>query len=182
MGQERQDGAQRVLGSSGTAGEVEHQSSMRMGCPRRDLRRRIDRRIEDAADAAAEGGVGCVARSLLADEFGQAWDQPGTDGEGGLRGDVARAQPGAASGEHQRGPGGGLTQGGDELGKVIGEGERIHQPGAGRSEDLRDGRAGEVCLSAGEATVADREDHCGAAGKGGGEGHMERIEEGIAQR
>ena len=172
MGQERKDGAQGVLGSSGTAGKVEHQSARRLICRSR---------IDDAADAAAEGGVGRAERSVPADEFGQARDQPSADGERSLRGDVARAQPGAAGGEHQSGAGDGLAQGGDELRKLIGEGESVHQPGPGCGEDLGDGRTGEVCPRAGEATVADRENDGGAAGKRGGEGHRERIEEGMAE-
>ncbi len=165
VGQERKDGSQGTFSSFRAAGEIDNKAVR-----------------GDTGYAAAEGGEGSAGGAVLADEFGEAGDEAGADGECGFGGDVAGGEAGAASGEDQRSAGGCGVQRGDELRGLVGEGERVDDLGASLGEEMGEGGAGEVGLCAGEAAVADGEDDGGAAGERLGGRHRSRITAGGRNR
>ena len=60
VGKQREDGAQGALGAAWIAGKVENKGV-----------------TQSDADSATESRKGRLAKTVLANEFGDAWDEPG---------------------------------------------------------------------------------------------------------
>jgi len=138
MRKQRQDCAERAFGTFGTSRKVNDQGAS-----------------NDAASAASESGERGVARSVLADEFGQAGNQTVADVQRGFGCDIAGCKAGSTGGDDQRGCVCGFAQGGGDLIALVGNNMDCENLGGCFGEQALDGWAGEISLRSGEATVAD---------------------------
>lgn len=111
-----------------------------------------------AAQAAAEGGKGCLGQAGGAHLFGNAFDEAIADGACGLRCDVTGSDAGAAGGDDEAGGSGVEPECLFKLWLVVGDEEDgvDGEPCVGK--DAGDCGTGEVFSFAGGAGVADGDD------------------------
>jgi hypothetical protein len=143
VGQQRHDGFERAASAGGAAGEVDDEGGS-----------------DGAADGTAERRVEGFAEAGGAHAFAEAVDEALADELGGLGGDVARGEAGAAGGDDEVCIGGVLVEGFYDEIELVGEGLGVGFVDTGGGEHADDLGTGGVFLLAFEAAVADGEDHC----------------------
>jgi len=111
-----------------------------------------------------------VAEAFGAHALGEAFDEALADLAGGLGGDVAGSEAGAASCEDEGCGLGVSAKGGRDEGLLVGEGFGCGRLKAGLEEEFDDGGTGAVDLAALKTAVADGEDDGAGVGREGG-GH-----------
>ena len=150
VGQQRKHGAQGAGRPGGAARQVED-----------------ERAAADAADAAAQGGEGRLACSLLTNEFSQTGHQALTDGQGRLWRIVTCGKAGSARGEYEGDEGGGLAEARREGEEVIGQHTNGWRLSPRDAQQFDERRSGTIDLGAGKTAIADREHSHTAAEEGG---------------
>lgn len=143
VGQHGKDGVQRGEGAARGAGQVDD-----------------ERGAEQAAEAAAEHGEGRLLAAGGAHLLGEAIEKAGADGAGGLRGDIARGDAGAACGDDERRAGGSAGEGCFNLRLLIGNQSVFDHVKPSEGQGLGDGGAGEVLAEAAGRGVADGNHYC----------------------